>query len=211
MEYGSFDDRAATWDDDPTKVARARTVAQAIKEQVPLEPGWRVLEFGGGTGLLGRALADAVAHVLVTDAAPGMVEVASRRIAEFGLDERMSATVYDPTTHGADPGTFELVVSLLALHHVQDIDGVLGRLHGVLTPGGRLALADLDEDRDGGYHHGIEDFDGHHGFDRAALGTLLERAGFDEVAFTTATHLTKDVAGEKREFALFLVTARRPR
>src|SRR5262245_42487472 len=45
-----FDARAATWDDDPTKVERARAIADAIVREVPLAPSMAALEYGAGTG-----------------------------------------------------------------------------------------------------------------------------------------------------------------
>ena len=47
-----FDERAKTWDDDPTKTARAEVVAAGIRAQVPLAAGMIGLEYGCGTGLL---------------------------------------------------------------------------------------------------------------------------------------------------------------
>ena len=49
MTSTDFDARAATWDDDPTKVERARGVADAIGRHVPLAPSMRALEYGCGT------------------------------------------------------------------------------------------------------------------------------------------------------------------
>ena len=55
-----FSDRAATWDDDPEKLRNAAQVAEAVRRNLDLTGTEDVLEFGGGTGLLSRALADDV-------------------------------------------------------------------------------------------------------------------------------------------------------
>ena len=205
----TFSERAATWDDDPDKSERAREVADAIRAQLPLDGSERVLEFGGGTGLLSRQFAGDVAEILITDAAPGMVAVARQRIDELGPGSRMRAEQFDPTSADPDPGSFDLVWSLLALHHVPDAAAALRRLRELLVPGGRLAIADLDEDPEGAFHAAHGDFHGHDGFSREGLRDTLTEVGFTDIAFTTATRLTKEVGGQPRDFPLFLVTARR--
>ena len=52
MTTSDFDARAATWDDDPTKVERAQAVADAIVRHVSLTGAMNAMEFGCGTGLL---------------------------------------------------------------------------------------------------------------------------------------------------------------
>ena len=57
-----FDDKAATWDDDPDKQRQSGEVAAAIAARVPLRPRVRLLEYGAGTALLvGAAGAGAAA------------------------------------------------------------------------------------------------------------------------------------------------------
>lgn len=206
-----FDARAATWDDDPAKRVSAADVAAAIRRRLPLDPALRVIEFGAGTGLLSRELMDEVGPVVLTDAAPGMVEVSRQRIAELGREATMSAVVLDPT--GDDQPALEpadVIWSSLALHHVHDVDRALTGLRDLLAPGGWLAIADLDHDADGGFHRERPGFDGHHGFDREALTAALTRAGFDSVDIDTAAVITKEVDGRTRDFPVFLALARRP-
>jgi hypothetical protein len=76
-------------------------------------------------------------------------------------------------------------------------------LADLLVEGGRLAIADLDEDPEGAFHAEKPHFDGHHGFDRHRLAEQLARAGFAEVAFVDATTILKG----DREFGVFLCTA----
>ena len=56
VDVNKFDDKAATWDDDPAKVERAGEVARAIRAAVPLNTSVRMLEYGAGTGLVTQAL-----------------------------------------------------------------------------------------------------------------------------------------------------------
>lgn len=201
-EHKRFDEAAATWDDDPGHEQRQLAVARAIKETVSLDPGMRALEVGGGTGRLSILLADEVGSVVVTDPSAGMVQVARERIEAAGLGDRLSAVQIDLATDHLD-GTYDVVWSSMAMHHVEDLDLLFRVLAGLLVDGGRLCIADLEEDPEGAFHSHLDDFEGHHGFDRQRLAEQLTRAGFADVGFVTATTVPKD----DREFGVFLCTA----
>jgi cyclopropane fatty-acyl-phospholipid synthase-like methyltransferase len=201
-EHKGFDEEAATWDDDPGHEKRQLAVAQAIKEAVPLSDGMKALDVGGGTGRLSILLADMVGAVVVTDASAGMVKVARERIDAAGLSDRLRAVQADLTTDRLD-GTYDVVWSSMALHHVRDLDGLFRSVAALLVDGGRLCIADLDEDPEGAFHADRVDFDGHHGFDRKRLTEQLARAGFADVRFVDVTTILK----ADREFGVFLCTA----
>lgn len=201
-EHQRFDDEAATWDDDPGHEKRQVAVARAIEEAVNLSPRMSALDVGGGTGRLSILLADRVGSVVVTDPSAGMVQVARERIEAAGLSDRLRAVQADLTIDRLDEA-YDLVWSSMALHHVQDLDGLLRSVAGLLVDGGRLAIADLEEDPDGAFHTDNVDFDGHHGFDRQRLAEQLARAGFADVSFVDATTILKG----DREFGVFLCTA----
>jgi ubiquinone/menaquinone biosynthesis C-methylase UbiE len=160
------------------------------------------LDIGGGTGRLTILLADRIGSAVVTDPSAGMVAVARERIGQAGLSDRLRAVQADLTTDRLS-GSYDVVWSCMALHHVQDLDGLLRSVAGLLVDGGRLAIADLDEDLEGAFHAGEADFDGHHGFDRERLTEQLARDGFVHVSFVEATTILK----RDREFGVFLCTA----
>jgi len=199
-----FDAKAATWDDDPSKVSRARLVAEAIRAATPLTPATRVLEYGCGTGLLGLALAPWVGRVTLADSSDGMLEVLGRKLSG-GAAANARALKLDLEHEPLPPERYELVCSLLTLHHVRDLDRVLPLLREALVPGGTLCVTDLDAE-DGSFHGpgaGV-----HHGFDRAALGARLRAAGFGEPAFSTVGEIERTIDGAPRRFGLFLAVAR---
>jgi ubiquinone/menaquinone biosynthesis C-methylase UbiE len=201
-EHKRFDDAAATWDDDPGHERRQVAVAEAIKKAVRLSPQMSAVDVGAGTGRLSILLADSVGSVVVTDPSAGMVRVARERIEAAGLSDRLHAVQADLTTDRLD-GAYDVAWSSLALHHVQDLDGLMRSLAALLVDGGRLCIADLDKDPDGAFHADKVDFDGHHGFDRQHLAEQLAGAGFSDVNFVDATTILKD----DREFGVFLCTA----
>jgi ubiquinone/menaquinone biosynthesis C-methylase UbiE len=201
-EHKRFDDAAATWDEDPGHEKRQVAVAEAIKDAVNLSPRMSAVDVGGGTGRLSILLADQVGSVVVTDPSAGMVQVARERIEAAGLSDRLRAVQADLTRDRLD-GAYDVVWSSMALHHVHDLDGLLRSAAELLVDGGRLLIADLDEDPEGAFHADKVDFDGHHGFNRERLAERLAHAGFADVGFVDATTILKG----DREFVVFLCTA----
>lgn len=206
-----FDDLAATWDDDPRRTQRSQKFATLLADAVPLRTDMQALEYGAGTGQMALSLLPHVGTIVLADASGGMVEVAAARIAQ--LDEpRLTATQLDLTTQSPEPQAFDLVYSSLVLHHVDALPTALSAMFATLKPGGWLAAIDLEQDG-GAYHAQHADWHGHDGFAHASLQQLIEAAGFTDVTFRPAGNTTRTTHGdheEDREFALFLVTARRP-
>lgn len=201
----TFDDRAKTWDDDPSKHARADAVAAAIRQSIPLSRAWRSLEYGGGTGLLSFALRQELGPITVADRSPGMLAVLAEKIAATGASNLEPAAL-DLTTDALPAERYDLLYTLMTLHHIPDTDQILRALHDLLKPGGWLAIADLD--REDGSFHGA-DFDGHPGFDRTLLGAQLTAAGFSTVSFSTCYVMKQEAAQNLREYPVFLAVARR--
>ncbi len=103
-----------------------------------------------------------------------------------------------------------LIVSNMTLHHIADTRKVLHAFFHLLTPGGSLAIADLDTEP--GEFHPAEVAQGvhHHGFDRAELAVVLRALGFQQTRHLTAHTVRKPGAsGVERDFPVFLLTARK--
>jgi predicted TPR repeat methyltransferase len=198
-----FDVKAATWDDDPKRVSRARTVAEAIRAAIPVNAATTVFEYGCGTGLLGFALKPFVGSVTMADSSAGMLEVLERKIRASGMSG-LHPLRLDLAVDPVPPERVDLIVSLLVLHHVPEPGGLLSAFRSMLNGQGRLALADLDSE-DGSFHG--PGFEGHHGFNRDALARLAEEKGFKEVRFDTVLRMPKQTADGPKEFPVFLMTA----
>lgn len=197
----SFDDRAATWDD-PAKIERARVIADAIGEAIELDGTQRLLEYGAGTGLVTQALRSKVGPVTLVDTSEGMREVMRAKIAAGELTDAR-VWKFDFATMNAPDELFDVVVTVLTLHHVHDITPVLVRFSALVDDDGWLCIADLDKE-DGSFHGA--GFDGHNGFDRNELRTALEAEGFVDVEFRDCHHIVRDTG----EFPMFLATCRMP-
>ena len=203
MGTSHFDDKAATWDDDPDKVRHSQDVARAVASAVPTDGRTRLLEYGAGTGLVTQALLGRVGPVTLADSSAGMREVLQRKVDAGVLPADARVWALDLETEPVPGDRFDLVVSSLVLHHVHRLDVVLAAFAELLDPGGHLCIADLDRE-DGSFHS--DDFGGHHGFDRDELAAALGAAGFTGVRVADCTTIPK----EGTAYPVFLATARRP-
>ncbi len=205
LAMSGFDERAREWDADPARVERARAVAGKIRAMVPLTPTMTALEYGCGTGLLGFALQPYVGQITLADSSEGMLAVLRQKIASSRAGN-VQATRLDLTTDAVPSDRYELICSLMALHHIPDTDRILRDFHTLLHPGGYLCVADLDQE-DGSFHG--PGFSGHNGFDRDALAARAAHAGFHSVRFATAFQTARKVDERDRAFPAFLMVAER--
>lgn len=201
-----FEDRAASWDDDPGKVERGRVVAQRVRDTLAVGPDTRLLEYGAGTGLASQALVGHVGPITLADPSEGMRAVMADKVAAGVFPSTTRVWDLDLATDPAPDERFDLVLTVMTLHHITDLDPVLAGFAGLVGGGGQLAVVDLDEDPDGSFHHSDPDFEGHHGFHRDDLAARLAATGFTDVAFTDCHTVDKDGG----TYPLFLATASAP-
>lgn len=197
-----FDDRAATWDDDPEKVRRAQDAAKAIRAAVPLDGSTRLLEYGAGTGLVSQFLGSDACTVTLAEPSSGMRAVMADKIADGTLPA--DARVWDlDLTQGPTPDEhFDLIATVMTLHHIVDLTTVLDSFATLLSGGGHLCIVDLQSE-DGSFHRDQPEFEGHHGFALAELTERLEAAGFTNVQIDRCGEFAKDGT----TYPLFLAVA----
>jgi ubiquinone/menaquinone biosynthesis C-methylase UbiE len=146
--------------------------------------GVRVLDVGTGPGYLALAAARLVAPGGVAagiDASPEMIARARLRAARRGLavDYRVAAAEALPF----DDASFDVIVSRLVFHHLPgDVKRrALGEMARVLTPGGRLVVADLASASAQGAHHLAARLRGTAPGTGADLARLIHDAGFTRI------------------------------
>lgn len=102
----------------------------------------RVLDLGAGTGLFAAMILAQLptATITLTDISTEMLEQARGR---FGDDDRVQYQRVDLATEELR-GTWDLVVSALAIHHLADADKreLFQRVYGSLAPGGLFVNAE---------------------------------------------------------------------
>ena len=117
-----------------------------------------------------------------------------------GLPHMQAVLLDDSATMNGQP--FDMVYSLMTLHHVPDVNSALMRFHDWLDDGGQLCIADLDAE-DGSFHD--HDPSVHNGFERAQLAGMVAAAGFDNIRFSTVFQIVK--GNPARTYPVFLMIA----
>ncbi|MDQ8045276.1 MAG: class I SAM-dependent methyltransferase [Solirubrobacteraceae bacterium] len=118
-----------------------------ITDRIPCPPDGLVLDVAAGTGHAGRQLASRARAVVALDATMAMLEAGRASALADGLD----SVVFMRGDAEALPflsGTFDVVLSRYAFHHLRRPSVVLAEMRRCVTPGGTLVLADLVADDD---------------------------------------------------------------
>ena len=106
------------------------------------------LDVGAGVGHWGRLLLPHLApdaRVFGIDREDTWIREAHRRAEQAGLADRLSYRLGDAERIPFHDGTFDLVTCQTVLIHVPDPRAVLREMMRVLKPGGRVAVAEPDE------------------------------------------------------------------
>ena len=122
----------------------ARAVAFVLSKTLPLSG--RILEIGTGKGRFLAALLKKVRRVTTVDLDPAEQRFARLNVAFEGLSRKARFIHADAARLPFDPGRFDAVVSLNALHHLENWKSVLAEALRVLKPQGKLVLADFSRD-----------------------------------------------------------------
>jgi len=143
---GSFDDDPEQYDDLRAAGHMARRRAAFFGMAVRRTPG-PVVELGCGTGTLLRQLA--AAHpdrsFLGVEPLANYVDFARREAAALGLTNvRFEAATGEALGSVVPPGSAGLVISVDALHHVQDLDRVIDEVFTATRHDGRWVAMEPD-------------------------------------------------------------------
>jgi len=193
-----FNEKAKDWDANEMKRLISAQVGSSLLKHVPLNQQMDVMDFGAGTGLISAQIVPFVNKIIAVDISKAMLE---KLVSKPELLGKVEAVCQDITNKPID-AQFDLIMSAMALHHVEDTPKLINTFYQHLKPGAKVALADLDKE-DGSFHP--EDTEGvfHSGFKRDELQMLLENNGFDDVQFFTAHTINK----KEKQYPVFLVVA----
>jgi ubiquinone/menaquinone biosynthesis C-methylase UbiE len=130
---------ARSWDVHVDEVdADSIVMTAALLDRLAVQQGERVLELAAGPGSLGAQwsrLVGPTGTVVLSDVAPGMVEVARRRSATLG---NVGVAVIDASAIDRPDACFDVVASRMGLMFTPDPAAAFAEIHRVLAPGGRL-------------------------------------------------------------------------
>ena len=162
-----FNHKAETFDS-PQNIFLAHLVCQAVEKQIALLSDKKILDFGGGTGLLALPLAKQAKSVILVDISKKMLEQARLKAEQQDI-KNIQFLEQDLLANPLEQ-QFDLIVVSRVLHHMPDLDATLAMFHHHLRENGQVFIADFTK---------IEP--NHHGFDLAELETKLAQNDFSSI------------------------------
>ena len=197
----TFAHKAAGWDQ-PDKIRMSDKFVAELLKHIDLQPHWKGLEIGAGTGLVGLQLLPHLKSCVFVDTSKAMLSILHDKVKDIPNVEILHGEVSEYI-----PSDINLVFSNMAFHHIEDIEATLQHLHTITKPGARVVVGDLRSE-DGSFHH----FEAvpHRGFDIDQLADIFHQAGFTVLMTKTYNTLHREVTpGNPRVYELFLLMAER--
>jgi 2-polyprenyl-3-methyl-5-hydroxy-6-metoxy-1,4-benzoquinol methylase len=201
-----FDIKAAGWDNNPMHWDRSVAITDQIKKLIPLKKRMIALEYGAGTGIASFLLKNFLKEITLMDSSSEMVRVMNEKIKNSKA-KNLKTINYDLESSDYTRGKFDLIFTLMVLHHVNDVENIIRKFHNLLNPDGYLAIADLYPE-DGSFHG--EEFTGHKGFDVRILSNQVAEQGFRNINHSKCFVIDKKISDTvTKQFDVFLLTAKR--
>jgi len=201
----NFINKADNWDS-PMKVGMAKKFVAEMLKNINLDNGKKVLDYGCGTGLVGMEVAHLVKSVVFLDSSAAMVNVLENKLGkafkkhEYS-SENIKVIIGDINKYITKD--IDVVFSLMALHHVEDVQAAFEHISAnILKPGGLLAIGDIKEEN--GSFHGEEKVP-HNGFNIPNLAQQLEFSEMEVITTTTYNTIQKN----GNEYEQFIIVAKK--
>ena len=174
----AFSMSAKSWNSLPGKKDEAKNFINEVRKQTKLTKTMRVLDFGCGTGLNGLGFINDVKTVAFLDTSDGMIEQVESALKSLNCN---NYELYNKEiTQIRDIEPFDLILSTLSFHHIEDINSTVKRFT-----------------EDGSFHAPIKV--PHNGFDPEELKQVFLNNGF--------TKVTHKAFGSSYGYPTFLIVA----
>ena len=95
----------------------------------------RLLEVGCGTGSTALLLAENAGHITASDLSANMIRIAEGKARDQGV-ANVSFVTADVMDDALESEPYDVVMALNLLHLLRDLPATIGRIHGLLKPGG---------------------------------------------------------------------------
>ncbi len=135
----------ATWYDgwvgDRGSMYHRELAIPAVLDLLRPQPGERILDIGGGQGVLAPYLTDAGAHVTVTDASSKLITAAKRRHGRLkGARFLVADARRLPAAADLEPAQQDAAVALLSIQDMDPLEDVVRGIAWALKPAARVVL-----------------------------------------------------------------------
>lgn len=208
MATRDFNQEAGNWDDVPGRVKMAQDISQTIIRSGIITESMNALDYGCGTGLMTLALSPLLHSITGVDSSSEMLKMLQNKIESQPVTNVHTQCLNLEAGDGLED-RFDLIVSSMTLHHIQDVKALLRQFYQLAGPDGILCIADLDAD-DGQFHKdNLGVF--HFGFDRVQMQQYFAEAGFTVVEVQTAAEVSRNGPNGERIFTIFLMIGRKER
>lgn len=163
MEH-HFNHKAESFDS-PKNIFIADLIRQEVEKQIVDFSDKRILDFGGGTGLVTLPLAAQSKSVMLVDISDKMLDQARLKVEKQAIDN-VYLLQQDLLTNPLDQ-LFDIIVVSRVLHHMPNVEKTLAMFRNHLVEDGQLFIADF-----------VKTDVNHHGFHLDDLEENLSQNGF---------------------------------
>jgi len=201
-----FDSKAAGWDLNPMHYERSKAIAEEIIKLIPLRKNMIALEYGAGTGITSFLLKDHLKEIILMDNSSEMVRMINEKI-DLAQVKNLKSLNFNLETQEYKEKKFDLIFTQMVLHHVNDVDNIIGVFNRLLNHDSYLVIADLIEE-DGSFHG--DSFTGHKGFNMDSLSDILKKNRFSSILHKTCFSIDRKISEtESKQFEVFIMTAKK--
>ena len=151
--------------DSPKNIFIADLIRQEVEKQIVDFSDKRILDFGGGTGLVTLPLAAQSKLVMLVDISDKMLDQARLKVEKQAIDN-VYLLQQDLLTNPLDQ-LFDIIVVSRVLHHMPNVEKTLAMFRNHLVEDGQLFIADF-----------VKIDVNHHGFHLDELEENLSQNGF---------------------------------
>ncbi len=163
MEH-HFNHKAESFDS-PKNIFIADLIRQEVEKQIVDFSDKRILDFGGGTGLVTLPLAAQSKLVMLVDISDKMLDQARLKMEKQAIDN-VYLLQQDLLTNPLNQ-LFDIIVVSRVLHHMPNVEKTLAMFRNHLVEDGQLFIADF-----------VKTDVNHHGFHLDELEENLSQNGF---------------------------------
>jgi 2-polyprenyl-3-methyl-5-hydroxy-6-metoxy-1,4-benzoquinol methylase len=204
MQINIFNKKAKEWDKKPNTLIMAEKFAGGIRKSIAKQRFLTAFEYGCGTGNVSLCLQDCFDKVVLADSSIGMIEETQKKI------ELLRIKHFYPKLLDLEkeeyPYSFDVVYTLMALHHIKEVHYVIGKLSKILKPNGLLFIGDLVPE-DGDFHSYPENREVHFGFDKRLIEDMLHQNNLKELKYKVFHKIERIHDGISKTYPVFISEA----